>query len=158
MRQAMAECMKVIPNSGVVLLTDAGEENNIHPMDKKVVADRFLYWALAKTYNMKGFGFCGPIYKYLEIKGKEITVKFDYAETGLTTFGKELLNFEIAGEDTIYVQANAKITKEGVLVWNDAIKQPIAVRYAFKDFVVGELFNYHGLPASTFQTINKIKD
>jgi sialate O-acetylesterase len=158
MRQTMAECMKVIPNSGVVLLTDAGEENNIHPMDKKVVADRFLYWALAKTYNMKGFGFCGPIYKSSEIKGSEITVKFDYAETGLTTFGKELLNFEIAGEDTIYVQANAKITKEGVLVWNDAIKQPIAVRYAFKDFVVGELFNFHSLPASTFQTIKKTKE
>ena len=158
MRQTMADCMKVIPNSGVVILTDAGEENDIHPKDKKVVADRFLYWALAKTYEMSGFGYCGPIYKSLKIKGKEVTVSFDYTESGLTSFGKELLNFEIAGRDTVYMKASAKISKEGnVTVWNDEVSDPIAVRYAFKDFVVGDLFNGFGLPATTFQTLKKIK-
>jgi sialate O-acetylesterase len=157
MRQAMAECVKTIPNSGIVLLTDAGEENNIHPIDKKIVADRFLYLALAKTYQQKGFGFCGPIFKSLEIKNNEAIVSFDYAESGLTSYGKELVNFEIAGKDTVYVKANAKLTKEGkVVVWSDSVKEPIGVRYAFKDFVVGELYNFMGLPASTFQSIMKI--
>ncbi len=157
MRQAMAECVKTIPNSGIVLLTDAGEENNIHPIDKKTVADRFLYLALAKTYQQKGFGFCGPIFKSLELKNNEAIVSFDYAESGLTTYGKELVNFEIAGKDTVYVKANAKLTKEGkVVVWSDSVKEPIGVRYAFKDFVVGELYNFMGLPASTFQSIMKI--
>lgn len=157
MRQAMADCMKIIPNSGMVTLTDAGEESNIHPSDKKVVADRFLNWVLAKTYHRTGLGFCGPIYKSMKITGNKITVSFDYAEKGLTTFGKELTNFEIAGSDTIYIPAKAKITKQGtVVIWNDFIKRPIAVRYAFKDYVKGELFNNQELPTSTFQTLNKI--
>jgi len=157
MRQAMAECVKTIPNSGIVLLTDAGEENNIHPIDKKTVADRFLYLALAKTYQQKGFGYCGPIFKSLELNKNEAIVSFDYAESGLTSYGKELVNFEIAGKDTVYVRANAKLTKEGkVVVWSDSVKEPIGVRYAFKDFVVGELYNFMGLPASTFQSIMKI--
>jgi len=156
MRQLMAECMKTIPNSGMVTLTDAGEEDNIHPKDKKVVADRFLNWVLAKTYNKSGIGYCGPIYNSLEIKDKKVTVKFDYAETGLTTFGNKLQNFEIAGSDTIYVPAKAKISKQGtVQVWNNSIKNPVAIRYAFKDYVKGELFNNYGLPASSFQTLQK---
>ena len=157
MRQAMAECVKTIPNSSIVILTDAGEENNIHPIDKKTVADRFLYLALAKTYQQKGFGYCGPIFKSLELNKNEAIVSFDYAESGLTSYGKELVNFEIAGKDTVYVRANAKLTKEGkVVVWSDSVKEPIGVRYAFKDFVVGELYNFMGLPASTFQSIMKI--
>lgn len=158
MRQAMADCMKTIPNSGMVTLTDAGEEDDIHPKDKKVVADRFLNWALAKTYHKSGIGYCGPIYNSFKINRKKITVKFDYAETGLTTYGKELVNFEIAGSDTIYVPAKAKITKQGnVEVWSETVKKPIAVRYAFKDYVKGELFNNYGLPVSTFQTLNKLR-
>ena len=157
MRQAMADCMKTIPNSGMVTLTDAGEEDNIHPKDKKVVADRFLNWALAKTYNKSGIGYCGPIYKSFEITGKKIEVKFDYAETGLTTNDNKLVNFEIAGSDTIYVPAKAKITKNGTVeIWNSSVKKPIAVRYAFKDFVKADLFNNYGLPASSFQTLKKI--
>jgi sialate O-acetylesterase len=157
MRQAMAECVKIIPNSGIVILTDAGEENNIHPIDKKTVADRFLVLALAKTYQQKGFGYSGPIFKSLELNKNEAIVSFDYAESGLTSYGKELVNFEIAGKDTVYVKANAKLTKEGkVVVWSDSVKEPIGVRYAFKDFVVGELYNFMGLPASTFQSIMKI--
>lgn len=157
MRQAMAGCMKTIPNSGMVSLTDAGEEDNIHPKDKKVVADRFLNWALAKAYQKSDIGYCGPIYNSHVIKGNKITVMFDYAENGLTTYGNELVNFEIAGSDTIYTPAKAKITKQGtVLVWSRKVKNPIAVRYAFKDYVKGELFNNYGLPASTFQTLNKL--
>ena len=155
MRQAMVNCMSMIPNSGIAILTDKGEEHNIHPMDKEVVATRLLYWALSNTYKMKGFACCGPIFKSIEIKDNEILVRFNYAETGLTTFGKELKNFEIAGADTVYVPANATITKEGVIAWSESVKNPIAVRYAFKDFVVGELFNYEGIPASSFETIKK---
>ncbi len=156
MRQAMAGCMKTIPNSGMVTLTDAGEEENIHPADKKVVADRFLNWVLAKTYNKSGIGYCGPIYNSLEMKGNKITVKFDYAESGLTFYGKKPVNFEIAANDTVYVPAKAKITKKGdVIVWNHSVKKPLAVRYAFKDYVKGDLFNNYGLPASSFQTLQK---
>lgn len=156
MRQAMAGCMKSIPNSGMVTLTDAGEEENIHPADKKVVADRFLNWALADTYKKSGIGYCGPLFNSMEIKGNKITIRFDYAEKGLTSFGKKLQNFEIAGNDTVYVPAKAKITKKGdVIVWSHSVKKPLAVRYAFKDFVKGELFNNYGLPASSFQTLQK---
>lgn len=158
MRQEMANCTKTIPNSGIAIMTDAGEEFNIHPMDKEVVAKRLLYLALSKTYGVKGFTPSGPIYKNIEVKANKIEVTFDYAEGGLTTFGKPLINFEISGTDGVYKQANAKIVKGSVLVWNDAISNPVGVRYAFKNWVKGELYNFQGLPVSSFQAVNQKKN
>ena len=151
MRQEMANCVKTIPNSGIAIMTDAGEEFNIHPEDKEVVAKRLLYLALSKTYGLKGFPSCGPIYKSMALEADKIVINFDYAEMGLTTFGQPLLNFEIAGADGIYSPANAKIVKGSIEVWNTSISNPVGVRYAFKDWVKGELYNSQGLPVSSFQ-------
>jgi sialate O-acetylesterase len=63
------------------------------------------------------------------------------------------VNVEIAGEDKIFYQANAKIQSDGTVdVWSDKVPNPVAVRYAWKDYVKGELFNTAGLPASSFRT------
>ena len=68
------------------------------------------------------------------------------------TFGKELVNFKIAGENKRFYPATAVITRDGITVVSPQVEKPIAVRYAFDDFVVGELFNTEGLPASSFRT------
>jgi sialate O-acetylesterase len=71
---------------------------------------------------------------------------------GITSYSKKLENFEIAGADQKFYPANAVFSKEGIDVSSDSVKEPIAVRYAFKDFVVGDLFGLNGFPVSSFRT------
>ena len=152
-REAQMKAMAIIPNSGMVATTDIGSDAFIHPPYKKEVSQRLLYWALAKTYGYKGILYSGPIYKSMIINKNTATIKFDYAERGLSTYGNDLVNFEVAGADKIFYQATAKIQTDGTLdVWCDKVTNPVAVRYAWKDYVKGELFNTAGLPASSFRT------
>ena len=57
-----------------------------------------------------------------------------------------------AGENKVFVPAKAFITNTGITLFAPSVAKPVAVRYAFDDFVVGELFNTEGLPASSFRT------
>ena len=137
---------------------DIGERTVIHPSQKEQVGNRLAYWALAKDYNLKGIAFSGPVYRGMQNTGNgKITLTFDFCELGLNSFGKPLTDFEIAGEDKVFFPAEAMIHKDrsGVLiVWNDAVKNPVSVRYAFKNWAEGSLFNIQGLPASSFRTDN----
>jgi sialate O-acetylesterase len=154
LRDAQRKALTNISNAGMVVLTDIGEEFNIHPANKEIGGKRFAYMAMAKTYNQKGFGYASPLYDTLEIKGNVIAVKFTNSINGLTSYGKPITNFEIAGADKVYRPARAVINNGRVLVSSPEIEKPVAVRYAFKDFVVAELFNTEGFPASSFRSDN----
>ncbi|MDB4924234.1 MAG: Sialate O-acetylesterase, partial [Mucilaginibacter sp.] len=79
-------------------------------------------------------------------------ISFNYTPNGLTSFGKELLAFEIAGDDKVFYPAKARISGNGIMVESDKIKVPVAVRYAFKDWVTGDVYNTEGLPVAPFRT------
>jgi sialate O-acetylesterase len=131
---------------------DAGEEFCIHPANKKVVGERLAYLALAKTYGMDGIEYSGPVLREMNVEGSVVKLTFDHAKNGLTTFGKELKNFTVAGENKRFVPAQAFITRQGITLFSPLVEKPVAVRYAFNDFVEGELYNTEGLPASSFRT------
>ncbi len=157
-REAQLKSMQSVEKTGMAVTLDIGEQANIHPSQKELVGNRLAYWALAKDYNLKGIGFSGPVYKNMEkTKGDSLVVSFDYAELGMTTFGKPLSEFEIAGQDSIFYPARAIFTRDRrncITVWSDSVKNPVSVRYAFKNWVEGSLFNTYGLPASSFRTDN----
>lgn len=153
-REAQLKASKRIPNSGMAVTTDIGTANYIHPPDKTTVSKRLALQALANTYGLKGLPFASPVYKSMSTDKNVINITFDHAENGLSSFGKELSVFEIAGDDRVFYPAKAKITGIGVSVQSDKVKQPVAVRYAFKDWVVGDLYNTEGFPASSFRTDN----
>jgi sialate O-acetylesterase len=152
LRDAQRKALDKIPNSGMVSLMDLGEENNIHPAHKKEAGERLALMALAKTYGMKGFGFESPTFDTLLVNGNIATLKFKNVKNGFTTFGKDLVNFEIAGKDQWFYPAKAEINGNEIVVSSPKVKEPVAVRYAFKDFVVGELFSTEGFPVSSFRT------
>ena len=151
-REAQLKASEVIPNSGMACLLDIGEKSIIHPSDKEVTGDRLAYLALVKTYGEKGFEYSGPVLKEMTIEGSTAKLTFDHADNGLTTFGQELNNFEVAGENKHFYPATAVITRNGVSVSSPNVDKPVAVRYAFEDYVVGTLYNTEGLPASSFRT------
>jgi len=88
----------------------------------------------------------------MTVEGQIVKLTFDHAKYGLTTFGKALENFKIAGENKRFFPAEAFITAKGITLFSPLVEKPVAVRYAFDDFVVGELFNTEGIPASSFRT------
>ncbi|MRX46222.1 sialate O-acetylesterase [Pedobacter puniceum] len=151
-RDAQRKAEAKISNSAMAVLLDIGEENNIHPMHKEPVGTRLALLALAQTYGLKGFGYASPAVESTQISGSVITVKFKNAPNGLTSYGKELQQFEVAGANKQYYPAKASIQGSTVVVSSPMVKEPVAVRYAFKDFVVGELFSTEGLPLSSFRT------
>lgn len=155
-REAQLKTMLAVENTGMAVTLDIGEQFLIHPAQKELVGNRLAYWALAKTYNIPGIAYSGPIFDKIESnKNDTITLSFKHAEMGLNSFGKPLTDFEIAGEDKKFYPANAFFTK-GKLQWvsvtSDSVKNPVHVRYGFKNWLQGSLFNTAGLPAPSFRT------
>lgn len=154
MREAQLECVDLIPNSGIAIALDAGEELNIHPAKKKEVADRLLYNALSQTYGYAFVDGTSPVYDSMEVTAEGLLLKFKNVDRGLYAFG-ELSGFEIAGEDHVFYPAQAKIVnRRDVLVSSEEVSQPLAVRYAWSNWVEGTLYEDSFLPASSFRTDN----
>ena len=154
LREAQLKASTEIPNAGMAVLMDIGEENNIHPADKEAGGSRLGYLALSKTYGLTGFEFESPVFKALEIKGSIVTVAFDNAPNGITSYGKEVIGFQIAGENKVFYPAKAELRRKSVLLSSPQVEKPVAVRYLFKDFAKAELFSTGGLPVSSFRTDN----
>jgi sialate O-acetylesterase len=151
-RETQLQCLDLIPNSGIAITMDIGEANYIHPPKKKEVADRLLFNALNQTYGYKTVDGAAPIFDSQEIKDGGILLKFKNAETGLYTYDT-LEGFEIAGEDKIFYPANAKIENQKVVfVISEDVPNPVAVRYAWRNWIVGTLYDVNLLPASSFRT------
>jgi sialate O-acetylesterase len=153
-REAQLKLMDKVSNCGMAVLMDTGEKNCIHPANKEAAGKRLAYWALAKTYGIKGFEYVSPVVDSLQIRGDTAILTFKNAPNGLTSFGRELSCFEMAGPDKKFHPAKAFIWEKSVYVICPETKNPVAVRYAFKDFVKGDLFSIGGLPVSSFRTDN----
>ncbi|NDW11151.1 sialate O-acetylesterase [Dysgonomonas sp. 520] len=156
LREVQQQNMQDIPNSGMVTTLDIGDSICIHPANKEIVGNRLAYWALAHTYKKTGFGYIPPTYKSLEIIDNKIFVDFNNAEYGLAPLNKQLDGFEIAGTDQIFYPAKATIDGKikKVVVQNENVLKPIAVRYAYKDYVEASIFNVFGIPLAPFKTDN----
>lgn len=152
LREAQLKAAAALPGMGMACIMDLGEKDIIHPADKRTGSTRLALLALIKTYGKTGFTSQGPVLKEMTVEGPLVKLTFNNAENGLTSFGRELSCFEIAGADKNFVPARAFITETGITLVNPDVPAPVAVRYAFSDFVVGDLFNTEGLPASSFRT------
>ena len=154
LRESQLKSQAMIPNSAMAVTLDLGEEFMIHPARKKEVGNRLAYLALGKTYDYKGFEYQSPEYDRLEIEGEKAIVYFKNDFMGLTTFGKELKQFEMAGENKIFMPATAHFDEDkgAIVVTSRFVKEPKAVRYAFKNYVEAEVFGTGGLPVSSFRT------
>ncbi|WP_343330725.1 sialate O-acetylesterase [Polaribacter staleyi] len=154
LREAQLKTMLSVPNTGMAVTLDIGEKECIHPAEKQKVGERLALWALAKNYGFKDIQYSGPVYKEMNVKANKVTLTFDYAPLGVFNFGKKMDGFKVAGEDKIFYQAEAKITKGKLEVWSDKVLKPVAVRYGWDAWVDGALFNTAKLPASSFRTDN----
>jgi sialate O-acetylesterase len=137
----------------MVVTTDLVDNiNDIHPKMKREVGIRLANYALSETYGRQGLVYKSPSYKNMKIEKDRIRIYFENADNGLMTKDKTVNEFFIAGEDQNFRPANAKIEKNTVVVWNDTIKKPVAVRFAFRNASLPNLFSKEGLPVIPFRT------
>jgi len=140
-----------LPNTGMVVTMDIGNVDDIHPRNKQDVGQRLGLAARAVSYG-EDCVYSGPIYKSMEINDDKIVLHFNHADDGLTSLDGPLRTFEIAAEPGKFVAAEATIDGDTVIVHSDEIAKPVAVRFAWKDVALPNLFNGHHLPASPFRT------
>ncbi|MBN2269761.1 MAG: hypothetical protein JXN61_04050, partial [Sedimentisphaerales bacterium] len=151
LREAQLRTLSVL-NTGMAVIIDIGDAKDIHPKNKQDVGKRLALWALANTYGMK-MEYSGPLYKSMKVEGNKVILGFDHVGGGLVAQGDgPLKGFAIAGEDEKFVWADAKIEGGSVVVSSEQVGAPVAVRYAWADNPVCNLYNKEGLPASPFRT------
>ncbi|MEP7144675.1 MAG: sialate O-acetylesterase [Ferruginibacter sp.] len=143
-----------VPNTAMAVAIDLGEWNDIHPLNKQDVGKRLALLARNLAYGDNTIVASGPLYDGMEKHEDKIILRFSQTGAGLIAKDSpELNHFAIAGKDKKYVWAKAVIKGNTVMVWNDSIKDPVAVRYAWADNPErANLYNKEGLPASPFTT------
>lgn len=151
LREAQLRTLAV-ENTGMAVLIDRGDADDIHPKDKQAVGYRLALQALARTYGEK-VAFSGPLYRSYSVEGNRVTLSFDHTEGGLKTLdGQSLKGFAIAGRDHVFHWAEATIVGDKVVVSSPEVPYPVAVRYAWANNPDCNLCNGAGLPASPFRT------
>jgi len=169
--EAQLRASRSIPNSGMVVTTDIGDIQDVHPRNKKDVGKRLALWALAKDYPetrmSSALGNCkagdkaanlvysGPLYSGYKVTGNRVIISFDHAESGLAFKGDALRAITIKGEgDKRFVPAVATIDGSTLVVTHPEGKTPFHVRIGWEPSAQPNLMNKQGLPASPFRTDN----
>jgi sialate O-acetylesterase len=152
LREAQLLSTKVLPKAGMAVITDVGEEKDIHPRKKGPVGARLALAARGIAYGEK-IEYSGPLYKGIKIDDGKAVLSFDHVGGGLVARDGDLKGFAICGEDQKWVRGKAEIQKDNTIVVNSPdVSKPIAVRYGWADFPVVNLWNKAGLPATPFRT------
>ncbi len=150
-REAQAQGL-ALPDTGMVVTTDIGDADSIHPRNKQEVARRLELWALAKEYH-QDIECSGPTYRSMKVHKGKIVVTFDHANGLHNGAGPGPLHgFAIAGQDKVFHWAQAEIAGDTVVLSSPIVPEPVAARYNWAANPAGDLINDAGLPASQFRT------
>lgn len=143
-----------LPNTGMAVTTDVGDQFDIHPIRKKEVGERLAANAITKVYGAKNEIASGPVFNSTNAIVQAMQVFFDDAGSGLMIKGENLKGFSLAGEDKVFYPANGTIYGvNSVIISSDKVKDPVYVRYAWADAPLeANLYNKEGFPAIPFRT------
>jgi sialate O-acetylesterase len=151
LRAAQDLAADTVTNSGLAVAIDVGDANDVHPKDKKEVAERLALVALARHYG-KDIPYSGPRFASVEKLPGVLKLSFTHADGGLVAKGDKLEEFSICGEDCKWHWADARIVGQSVIVSSREVPNPVAARYAWQANPKATLFNGAGLPAIPFRT------
>lgn len=168
-RQAQFDTFRKLSHTGLIVTIDLGDPNDIHPKNKRDLADRIALWARRDVYGERTLLTSGPLYRGVVREGDRLRVKFDFVGSGLMTAVKDplqvgqlprptpdlsLKGFSVLGGDGKWHWAKAEIDGNDVVAWAEGVRTPRAVRYAYQanpaESGSANLYNREGLPASPF--------
>lgn len=154
--EAQIDALDRIPNAALICTTDTGEKSCIHPSDKRAVGQRLAAQALRRCYGVKlpNEAVEGVRFEKAEFADGKAVVTFRNARYGLTPQGEAIVGFEVAGSDGVFYPAEGRIVKSKPVVEVSApeVPQPVAVRYAFRNYIPTNLRNTLGQPVFPFRS------
>ncbi len=157
LREQQCKASAMIPNSHIISTNDLVEDfekENIHPREKKKIGQRLYWTALNRVYGFPQVCCAGPRYKALDVKADSCFVTFYDLQMGKNR-QYDVVGFEIAGPDHVFYPAEftqLRWNESQVVVVTSKVKNPVAVRYCFHDFVIGNLTGGNDLPAYPFRS------
>ena len=155
MREVQQQCMLEIDHCSMVSTLDIGHPTIIHPNQKTTVGKRLALQALSRTYGMKGLDYKTPVYKSMKVKDGKAYIYVQNLDRALYPILTELEEFEIAGADKVFHTAKARIDDKNfkrIVVYSPEVAEPVAVRYAFKNYPKASVFSTNLIPLGSFRT------
>jgi len=151
--ESQQKTLSLIPRSGMAPTVDIGDYNFIHPPKKKEVGERLAMLALVNDYGLQGVNPVAPTYESVEFKDGKAIVRINTDKgVGLIPAKVPVGGFEIAGSDRIFHKAAAEALGNEVTVSSPEVRNPVAVRYCFRAWGQGSLYNSNGIPLLPFRT------
>ncbi len=150
LREAQSDILD-LPQTGQAVTIDIGNPDDIHPTNKQDVGRRLALLARNRIYGITGND-TGPSFAGLTREGSALRVKFTHASDGLVAHDQPAQSLEIAGADRVFHPAKARIVRDTLLVSAPEVPEPVAVRYAWTNSPLANLFNGSGLPAAPFRS------
>lgn len=151
LRDAQRHTSLTLKNTAMAVITDVGDEKDIHPRQKEPVGHRLALAALAMTYGKK-IEYSGPQYEKMTVDGNKAILHFSHLGGGLVCKGEQLTGFTVAGIEKKFFNAEARIEGDTIVVTSSDVEKPTAVRFGWANYPVVNLWNKAGLPASPFRT------
>ena len=165
MRESQLRTQQTVPNTGMAVIIDIGNADDIHPRNKQDVGKRLALWARAKTYGEKGLVYQSPLYQSAKVEGAKLRLRFNTGGSPLIVGKKTGLEpvvptpqakldwFEVAGADGKWAWADAVIDGDSAVLSSAEVTAPVKARYGWATNPEGcNLYNAAGLPASPFRT------
>jgi sialate O-acetylesterase len=164
LQEQQYKASKAIANSGLVCTNDCVlpyEGEQIHPSQKRQVGERLAYTALNRDYGFEQVLYKSSTYKDMKVKGDTVFIHLQDNYHADAPF-EQIVGFEVAGQDRVFHPARAQhfwqpgggYWDEAIIVRSDEVKQPVAVRYCFRNFQLGNVKNGANLPLFPFRTDN----
>lgn len=150
LREAQTRTLE-LPQTGQALAIDIGDANDIHPTNKQEVGRRLALLARVRTYELTGDD-SGPVYAGIRREGSALRVRFTEASGGLIAHDKPVQSLQVAGADRVFHPAIGRIDRDTLIVSAPAVREPVAVRYAWSNAPEANLYNGAGLPAVPFRS------
>lgn len=155
LREQQFNAQKVIPNSALVSTNDLvypWETQQIHPCQKRQVGERLAFHALHREYGMEGIMCESPSVKEWKFSGDTCYVQLQNDYGAISRY-EDIQGFELAGADKVFHKADAYYYwTQGIIITSPEVKEPVAVRYCFKNFQLGNVKNAAGLPLFPFRS------
>lgn len=151
LREAQFLTSQHVPRTAMAVITDVGDERDIHPKKKEPVGHRLALAALTTTYGKKDI-YPGPTFESMSVEGSKAIVNFHGVGGGLVARDGLLQGFTVAGPDHVFHDAEAVIEGTTVVVTCKEVEHPVAVRYGWANYPLGNLWNKRDLPATPFRT------
>ena len=164
LREQQQRAAEMIPNSSLVCTNDLVypyETTQIHPAQKQQVGERLAWTALNRDYGFGQVLYKSSRYKDMTVKGDTVFIHLQDNYHADAPF-EQIAGFEVAGADRVFHPARAQhfwqpgggYWDEAIIVTSPEVRQPVAVRYCFRNFQLGNVKNGANLPLFPFRTDN----